>query len=215
MGECVRIVCTYIKNALGSVDIRENAARISPPKRFTWTIRSLARGSVGADQRFASRQIRRCGPHGQSSAFYRGRDVVLVAPGPLGAPCRYGMADDQATIIRAHEHAACAKGQKTQASGHCRGGFTTKLHALCECVVQSAPVHREGGRTGMTVHKPRRCWMGSMPTPRLPTRGMKRTCWPRDSTDRGHGGDPNESEPDGPPRLRQDSALLQSFVARG
>ena len=32
MGECVRIVCTYIKNALGSVDIRENAARIPHQK---------------------------------------------------------------------------------------------------------------------------------------------------------------------------------------
>ena len=30
------------------------------------------------------------------------------------------------------------RGQETQALGHCRGGFTTKLHAVCESVLQSA-----------------------------------------------------------------------------
>jgi hypothetical protein len=29
------------------------------------------------------------------------------------------------------------RGQETQALGHCRGGFTTKLHAVCEYVLQS------------------------------------------------------------------------------
>lgn len=52
-----------------------------------------------------------------------------------------------ATIIRACQHAACAKGQQTQALGRCRVGFTTKLHAVCECVVQFAPVHHDGRRT--------------------------------------------------------------------
>ncbi|MBC7838229.1 MAG: hypothetical protein H7Y39_06265 [Nitrospiraceae bacterium] len=50
-----------------------------------------------------------------------------------------------ATIIRAHQHAACAKGQQTLALGRCRRRFSTKLHAVCECVVQSAPVHHGGG----------------------------------------------------------------------
>lgn len=38
------------------------------------------------------------------------------------------------TIIRAHQHAAGAKGQEKQALGRSRGGFSTKIHALCDAL---------------------------------------------------------------------------------
>jgi transposase len=41
-----------------------------------------------------------------------------------------------ATIVRAHQHSAGAKGgdQETEAIGRSRGGLTTKLHALCDAL---------------------------------------------------------------------------------
>lgn len=104
--------------------------------------------------------------------------MVLVAPGPLGAPCRYGMLMIDSTIIRACQHAACAKGQQTQALGRCRVGFTTKLHAVCECVVQFAPVHHDGRRTASFYTQTQALLGGgSTLTPCLPTRVMRRMRW--------------------------------------
>jgi transposase len=37
-----------------------------------------------------------------------------------------------ATIVKAHQHAAGARGKGDEAIGHSRGGATTKVHALCE-----------------------------------------------------------------------------------
>lgn len=37
-----------------------------------------------------------------------------------------------ATIVKAHQHAAGARGKGDEAIGHSRGGATTKIHALCE-----------------------------------------------------------------------------------
>jgi transposase len=37
-----------------------------------------------------------------------------------------------ATIIKAHQHAAGARGSRDEAIGHSRGGATTKVHALCD-----------------------------------------------------------------------------------
>ena len=52
-----------------------------------------------------------------------------------GGRCRHGMADD-----RCHHHSRPStrrgrkRGQQTQALGRCRGGFTTKLHAVCDAL---------------------------------------------------------------------------------
>ena len=185
----------------------ENGARISPPRRFSWTNRS---GS-GSEIRFPENPVK--WTHRRSSSLYRGRDMNLShAPGRPGARCprvdglwagghqrfrRWAKASISqmifntlainadaewlmidATIIRALQRTAGAKGEADAGFRALRGRIYHEIASRVRCVGQFAPVHHGGGRTASFVHKPRRCWGGIHATGALvviPPRGRNRT----------------------------------------
>jgi transposase len=58
------------------------------------------------------------------------------------------------TVVRAHPHAAGAKGQQHEALGRSRGGFSTKIHVRCDGNGRPLVFHPTGGEAAATKALP-------------------------------------------------------------